>query len=65
MMGQKVFILEDIMKDWEDWIKFSYQPAKVPVMMDTKVGKELSEEGWQPEYPVICVPGMLYTSNAP
>lgn len=26
-------------------------------MVGTKVGRELATEGWQPEYPVVCIPG--------
>lgn len=26
-------------------------------MMDTKVGKEMADEGWSPDFPVVCIPG--------
>eukprot|EP01127_Copromyxa_protea_P016156 TRINITY_DN4751_c0_g1_i1.p1 TRINITY_DN4751_c0_g1~~TRINITY_DN4751_c0_g1_i1.p1 ORF type:complete len:957 (+),score=156.27 TRINITY_DN4751_c0_g1_i1:1083-3953(+) len=57
MIAEKVFVLDELLSDWNEWIIFSYQPTRVPVMMDTKCGKEMSEQGWLPHYPVICIPG--------
>lgn len=27
------------------------------VMVGTKVGRDLATEGWQPDHPVVCIPG--------
>lgn len=73
-MAEKIFALDELLFSWDEWVKFSYQPTQVPVMMDTKCGKEMLEQvsqlakfaliwkGWVPHYPVICIPGFASSS---
>ena len=60
LVGEKIFVLSELLTDipQENWIKFSYLPAKAPIMDGNSVGKDLSAEGWKPNYPVICIPGI-------
>lgn len=59
LIGSKIFLLPDFIKqDPQDiWAKFTYAPSKVPIMEGSQVGKDLEDEGWIPNYPLICIPG--------
>jgi len=45
------------MNDGEMILDLVYFAQKIPIMMDTSVGKHKRLEGWVPNYPIFLVPG--------